>query len=190
MGLDIREANYCRRERFDFDSDAEALAYLHSAYASLLLEHGYRIESHPEVELYGTLGERGCFVAFACRCDQSATDKSRLLVDLRKKHKHLHDYSLVVPAFQEPLGVPFSVQESWLMAHADQLSTHRVGVYGVDNADPNRIYPFTVYPQVKGLLRYFVATARQWQDVRQRYLATRASRATSKGREGYDNRGT
>ena len=41
------------------------------------------------------------------------------------------------------------------------------------NSDPNRIYPFTIYPQVRGLLRYFVAASRQWQDARMQYLSIR-----------------
>ena len=59
------------------------------------------------------------------------------------------------------------------MAHVETLSAHRVGVFGVDNGDPNRIYPFTTYPQVRGLLRYFVATSRQWQDARSQYMTLR-----------------
>jgi hypothetical protein len=161
------------RDRFDFDSDAEALGHITDAFSALLLDHDYRIERHPEVDLYGCVGQRGFFVMCACRFDQDATEKARRLIDLRKRQKHGHDYGLAVPAFQEPFGIPFSVQESWVAAHADILCTHRVGLYGVDNADPNRIYPFTVYPQVRGLLRYFVATSRQWQDVRQRYLMAR-----------------
>jgi len=29
-----------------------------------------------------------------------------------------------------------------------------------------------VYPQVRGLLRFFVAASRQWQDVRAQYVRT------------------
>ena len=161
------------REETGFQTDAEALGFLREAFSSLLQEHDYRIEDHPDADLYGALGPRGFFLLLAVRCDAAAAEKAERLVGLRRKHKHLHDYGLVVPAFQEPLGVPLSRQETWVAAHADRLSSHRVGVYGVDNADPNRIYPFTVYPQVRGLLRYFVATSRQWQDVRTRYLLAR-----------------
>jgi len=163
------------RNRFDFASEEEALGYLREAFASLLLDNEYCIEKHPETDLYGTIGPRGFFVMLACRCDTYADEKARKLVELRKKYKHMHDYGLVVPAFQEPLGISLDTQETWIMAHVELLSTHRVGVYGVDNADPNRIYPFTVYPQVRGLLRYFVAASRQWQDVRVRYMMSRKS---------------
>ena len=50
------------------------------------------------------------------------------------------------------------------------------GVFGVDNSDPNRIYPFTIYPQVRGLLRYFVAASRQWQDARAQFLSIRGQK--------------
>jgi hypothetical protein len=161
------------RNRFDFDSEAEVASYLRESFVSLLLDNEYRIEEHPEADLYGSLGPRGFFVMCALRCDEQASGKARQLIELRKKHKHMHDYGLVVPAFQEPLGISLTQQESWVMAHVELLSNYRVGVYGVDNADPNRIYPFTVYPQVRGLLRYFVAASRQWQDVRVRYMMSR-----------------
>lgn len=161
------------RDRTDFRDESEAVAYLREAFGSLLKEYGYRTEEHEESDLYATLDSRGFFVCFAAKCDSSAADKAEHLIDLRKKYKHLNDYALVVPAFQESLGVPLSEQEAWIMGRVDRLSMHRVGVYGVDNSDPNRIYPFTVYPQVRGLLRYFVATSRQWQDVRSQYVLSR-----------------
>lgn len=161
------------RNRFDFDSEAEVLAYLREAFSALLLDHGYEIRENPEADLYAFLEGRGFFVMLAVRSDGYASEKAQHLVELRRRHKHMHDYGLVVPAFQEPLGVSMSAQESWVMAHVDLLSTHRVGVYGVDNSDPNRIYPFTVYPQVRGILRYFIAASRQWQDVRAQYLMSR-----------------
>jgi len=161
------------RNRADFRDEGEAIAYLREAFVSLLGGYGYRIEEHEEADLYATLDSRGFFVCFAAKCDSLAADKAEHLIDLRKKYKHLNDYGLVVPAFQESLGVSLSEQEAWIMGRVDRLSMHRVGVYGVDNSDPNRIYPFTVYPQVRGLLRYFVATSRQWQDVRSQYVLSR-----------------
>jgi hypothetical protein len=161
------------RNRFDFDSEAEVLAYLKEAFGALLLDHGYEIRETPEADLFGLLEERGFFAMLAVRSDARASEQAERLIGLRRRHRHMHDYGLVMPAFQEPLGVSMSAQESWVMAHVDLLSTHRIGVYGVDNSDPNRIYPFTVYPQVRGLLRYFVAASRQWQDVRAQYTMSR-----------------
>jgi hypothetical protein len=161
------------RHRFDFNDDAEVLDYLKSAFAALLMDNGYQIEDHPEADLYGTFEERGFFTMLACRLDEEAGHQARKLIDLRKKYKHMHDYGLVVPAIQEPLGIPLSVQESWVMANVDVLSNHRVGLYGVDNSDPNRVYPFTIYPQVRSMLNYFVATSQQWRAVRTQYLMSR-----------------
>jgi hypothetical protein len=164
------------RNRLGFQDEAEVRRHLKEAFASLLQEHDYTIEDHPEADLYGTLGERAFFAMLAVRCDDSAHEKAQHLIGLRKKYRHKNDYGLVVPAFQEPLGIPLSGQEAWVQAHADSLSSHRVGIYGVDNADPNRIYPFTVYPQIRGLLRYFVTASRQWMDVRAQFLLSRGDR--------------
>ena len=161
------------RDRFDFENDEEVLAYLKEAFESLLLDNDYKIEEHEDSDIYGIVGKRGFFLMLAPRLDAGANSIAQHLVDLRKKYKHMNDYGLVVPAFQEPLGISLSAQESWVMANVDKLSSHRIGVYGVDNSDPNRIYPFTIYPQVRGLLRYFVAASRQWQDARMQYLSIR-----------------
>ena len=164
------------RNRLGFETEADTLCHLKEAFSSLLQEHDYSIKDHPEADVYGILGQRGFFAMLALRCDEGAHDNAQRLIELRKKYKHLNDYGLVVPAFQEPLGVPLSQQEAWVQAHVDSLSSHRVGIYGVDNSDPNRIYPFTVYPQVRGLLRYFVTASRQWQDVRAQYILSRGDR--------------
>ncbi len=161
------------RSRMDFQDEGEAVAYLREAFVSLLEEYGYRIEEHEESDLYAALDARGFFVSFAAKCDGAAAAKAEGLIELRKKYKHLNDYGLVIPAFQECLGVSLSEQEAWILGRVDRLSMYRVGIYGVDNSDPNRIYPFTVYPQVRGLIRYFVATSRQWQDVRSQYVLSR-----------------
>jgi len=160
------------RNRLGFETEGEALDHLKEAFASLLREHDYVIRDHPDADLYGTLGQRGFYAMLAVRCDESAYEKARHLVELRKKYKHLNDYALVVPA----LDVPMSQQEAWIQAHVDSLSSHRVGIYGVDNSDPNRIYPFTVYPQVRGLLRYFVTASRQWMDVRAQFILSRGDK--------------
>lgn len=164
------------RNRLGFDTEGEALGHLKEAFSSLLQEHDYVIQDHPHADVCGTLGQRGFYAMLAVRCDESAHDKAQHLVELRKEYKHMNDYALVVPAFQEPLGLPLSQQEAWVQAHVDSLSSHRVGIYGVDNSDPNRIYPFTVYPQVRGLLRYFVTASRQWMDVRAQFILSRGDR--------------
>jgi len=163
------------RNRFDFGSDDEVLKYIKEAFASLLLDNEYTIEENPEADLYGIVGKRGFFIMASPRLDDSAIKTALHLIELRKKHKYMNDYGLIVPAFQEPLGISLSSQESWILANIDKLSAYRIGVYGIDNSDPNRVYPFTIYPQVRGLLRYFVAASRQWQDARSQYMSIRSN---------------
>ncbi len=163
------------RDRFDFSSDTEALDYMTEVFSALLLDNKYLIEDHAEADIYAQVGKRGFFLMLACRCNEEANQKAQQLIDLRKKYKHMHDYGLIMPAFQEPFGIALSEQENWIHANEEILSIHRVGVYGVDNSDPNRIYPFTIYPQVRGLLRYFVAAVRQWQAVRAQYIKSRGN---------------
>lgn len=161
------------RDRFDFDDDTEAYDYMESAFSALLMDNGYEIGDFPGTDLFATIKKRRFFINISKCFDETAGEKARQLIELRKEHKHMHDYGLVVMALQEPFGISLSAQESWVMANTDRLGTHRIGVYGVDNADPNRIYPFTIYPQVHGLVRYFSAASRQWQDVRTQYLLSR-----------------
>ena len=127
------------RNRFDFDGEEDVRKYLKEAFSSLLLDNDYKIEDNPESDIYGIIGKRGFFVMVHPRLDESAIDVAQRLIDLRKKHKYMNDYGLVVPAFQEPLGVPLSSQESWIMANIDKLSGYRIGVYGIDNSDPNMV---------------------------------------------------
>lgn len=162
------------RNRFDFNDKKEAFDHIRSAFAALLMDNGYEIgDNFPGTDLFATIKKRRFFIMISHCFDKAAGEKARHLIELRKEHKHMHDYGLAVMAFQEPFDISLSTQESWVLANTDMLSTHRIGVYGVDNSDPNRIYPFTIYPQVHGLVRYFVAASRQWQDVRTQYLMSR-----------------
>ena len=43
----------------------------------------------------------------------------------------------------------------------DYLSAYRIGIYAVNDQDPNRIYAFTIYPKLKEIMEYFVATTPQ-----------------------------
>ena len=161
------------RNRFNFDDETEACEHIKSAFSSLLMDNGYEIDDFPNTDLHARIKNRRFFIMITNCFDKKATEKARVLIELRKEHKHTHDYGLVSLAFQEPFGISLSDQESWVLANVDKLASHRVGVYGVDNSDPNRIYPFTIYPQVHGLVRYFSASSRQWQDVRMQYLMSR-----------------
>ena len=88
-----------------------------------------------------------------------------------------HEYGLVVPAFQESLGLSLIKQERWIWNHEEYLGMHHIGVYGVDNWNPNRLYAFTVYPRERELKRFFMATTAQWALVRDRYVSGRSKKA-------------
>ena len=101
------------------------------------------------------------------------------LIELRRSLRSqgaANDFALVAPAIQESLSLPLRHQERWVSRHQEYLSVHRIGVYGVNNQDPNKIYPFTVYPQALDLKRYFMITSQQWSLVRSRYVLERAKR--------------
>jgi len=169
----VKEGMLPKRETPEFSGEEEALRYLRQAIGHLLEDKGYKEVGGKESELYYEQEGAGFFVNLAPRCDEQALAKARALVELRRKYGPNHDYGLVVPAFQESLGVPLRVQESWITQNLEYLSAHRIGVYGVDNLDPNRIYPFTVYPRPRELMRYFLWTSQQWSFVRSRYVESR-----------------
>lgn len=170
----LKEKMLAKRERMDFDSDEQAIAYLGEAIGHLLQEKGYTEIKGKEADLYYEKGGTGFFINLAPRCDEEGLRRAKGLVELRHKYGAGHDYGLVVPAFQEPLGLPLRLQEFWLSQNMEYLSAHRIGVYGVDNMDPNRIYPFTIYPKPRELLKYFFNTAQQWRLTRSRYSSVRS----------------
>jgi hypothetical protein len=145
-----------------------------------LLDKGYVAKEHPEADLYfekETLkGAQSFFVNIHLYCDARALEKAKELVELRRKYGSEHEYGLVVLAFPDSLGLSLYDQENWIFEYQEFLATHRIGLYGVDNSDPNRIYPFTVYPKGLELIRYFMLTMSQWSLVRSRYVDSRDKR--------------
>lgn len=162
-----------RREQAAFVSEAEARDYLRTAFSHLLEDKGYQPAPGRETELYMEKEGQGFFADFALRLDDAALAQAKRLVELRGKYGAEQEYGLVVPAFQEALGYPLRLQEAWVAQHLEFLSAHRIGVYGVDNLDPNRIFPFTVYPRPRELMRYFLYTAQSWHLARSRYVESR-----------------
>jgi len=169
-----------RREKIIFEDEAKAEAYLRQAISHLLQDKGYHLIKRAEAGLYFEKEGRGFFINLAARLDEKAVEKAKELVELRRKHGSSHDYGLIVPAFQESLGLPLNLQDRWVFTNEEYLSAHRIGVYAVDNLDPNRIYPLTIYPGVKEFIRYFMITTQQWQLIRSRYVLDRAERRNSK----------
>ena len=184
------------RTKIEFDSDEEAWSYTKGAFIHLLKDKGYSIWGdnlsisldssvlslleRGELDIYAEKDGRGFLIRVALRATaEDAYKKAIGLVELRKAYGNLYDYGLVIPAFQDSLGVKWRDQEFWLTVNSEYLSIHRIGVFSVDNLDPNRIYPHTVYTKERELFRYMVNSSRQWSVVRGRYLQQRASRTGS-----------
>jgi hypothetical protein len=173
----MKEGYLPRRDEIGFADEAEALDFLRTATAHLLEDKGYHPVAGKEgADLYLEKEGKGFFAVFVPRLDDAAMEKARALVELRGKQGPQHEYGLVAPAFQEPLGLPLRQQEAWVARNQEYLSGHRIGVYGVDNLDPNRLFPYTVYPKPRELMRYFLYTAQAWHMARSRFVESRAQR--------------
>jgi hypothetical protein len=165
------------RPRFEFSSESEAIAYLEEAISHLLRDKDYNEGGQRGSDLYFEKLSVGFFINLTPRFDEAGLDKARKLIDLRMKYGGEHNYGLVAPAFQESLGIPLLQQEHWLRSHGELLAAHRVGVYTVNNKNPNQIFPFTVYPRKdRDLARYFIYTVQQWPVMRDKYIEYRAER--------------
>jgi hypothetical protein len=164
------------RSQGTFTDEQEARNHLKMAITHLIQEKGYSPAESPDSELYFEKGEKGLFVNLEVKCDEKAEERSKELVALRRKKGSTHDYAIVIPAFQESLGISLRFQERWIARNQDYLSVQRIGVFAVDNIDPNRIYPFTIYPKDRGLMQYFVRMSSQWALVRSRYVQKRVKK--------------
>ena len=161
------------RNKTMFANEDEAKDYLREAMGHLLQDKGYSPVEQNEVDLYFCKGELRFFLNLSPRCDEEALEKTDQLIVLRNKNGAVHDYGLAIPAFQESLGIPLRVQERWVSSRMDYLASNRIGIYAVNNTDPNQIYAFTTYPKSQALMKYFVSTAPQWWLIRGRYVANR-----------------
>lgn len=159
-----------------FENDDEVRAYLAEAMGHLLLDKGYVQGHRDDVDLYYELAENAFFLDVCVRLDDEALEKAEKLVALRLECGVDHEYGILVPAFQESLGVSLLNQDRWIWRNDEHLSANRIGVYAVDNWNPNLIYAFTVHPRPRELKRFFMTTGSQWQMIRSRYVATRAMR--------------
>jgi hypothetical protein len=165
------------RSREGFDSEGEALDYLREAVSHLLEDKGYTEVDRGVTDLYFDNQGMGFFVNLALRCDDLALERAKELARLRLEHGVDHEYGLVIPAFQEALGVPLLLQDRWMFRNQEYLSANRIGVYGVDNWNPNLLYAFTIHPGSREMRRYFMTTGPKWTLVRSRYVLSRKKRA-------------
>jgi hypothetical protein len=62
-------------------------------------------------------------------------------------------------------------QEEWLSESINRLSNNHVGIFAVDNKDPNTIYPLAMYPKERDLRIYFIKTSTRWSLLNSRYNA-------------------
>ena len=165
-----------QRSKEGFDSEAEVKAYLAEAFAHLLHDKGYRTVERDGVGLYFEGEGTRFYVNLAARCDDTAMERAKELAQLRQQEGVDHEYGLVIPAFQESLDISLLNQDRWMWRNEEYLAANRIGVYAVDNWNPNLIYAFTIHPKPRELKRYFMTTGSQWQMVRQRYVASRSQR--------------
>lgn len=172
------------RQDWAFTDEEEAKAYLKEALIHLLKDKGYEPGESHGADAYFEKKGRGFFLNFVVRCDKQALMRASEMVDLRRRHGASADYGLVILAFQESLGVSLRKQEIWISRNVEFLSSHRIGVYAVDNKDPNRVYSFTIYPRARELIQYFVVTTPQWSLVRSRYVASRVKLKKQKQPKG------
>jgi hypothetical protein len=156
-----------------FENEEEARAYLGQAIGHLLEDKGYHAAESPDVDLYFEWQGKGFFADLALRCDDLALNRARELVELRRRQGVDHEYGLVTPAFQESLGVSLLSEERWMLRNQEFLAANRIGVYAVDNWNPNLIYAFGVHPAPRELKKYFMTTGPKWSLVRSRYVLRR-----------------
>jgi len=165
------------RQTFEFESEKEAIGYVREAISHLLRDKDYSQGKQRESDLYFEKLLVGFFLNLIPRFDESGLQKAQELIDLRMKYGSENNYGLVAPAFQESLGISLLQQEHWLRSHGELLAAHRIGVYTINNKNPNQIFPFTVYPRNdRDLARYFIQTVQQWPYMRDKYVEYRAER--------------
>ena len=169
------------RQSFEFDSESEAIAYVKEAIGHLLRDKDYSEGELGESDLYFKKLSVGFFINSTPRLDEAGLDKAKKLIELRMKYGSENDYGLAAPAFQDSLGIPLLQQEQWLRVNGEFLAAHRIGVYAVNNKNPNQIFPFTVYPRKdRELARYFMYAVQQWPVMRDKYIEYRAEKEKQK----------
>lgn len=166
----VIEGNLPRRNQAGFTSMEEAFDYLKLAAVGFFQKYHFTTQAGEDIDLLFQKDAKGVFIKFATCLNPEAMSGVRTLVNLRRQNGSVNDYWLVIPAFQDSLGVSMIEQETWLSENEEQLAIHRIGVFAVDNLDPNCIYAFTTYPQIKEFMKYFIASSKRWPMVRQRYL--------------------
>lgn len=157
-----------QREKTDFENEPEAVEYLKQAVIHLLEDKGYKIKQRASatvidinIDIYGEKDENRIFICLAPRSDDNAYQVAKYMIEVREKEGEEHDYCVVIPAMQGSLGISVSEQERWLSDHIDELYSHKICLFAVNNKNPNSIYPLTTYPREKELMKYFIRSGQQ-----------------------------
>lgn len=165
------------RESVSFKDEKDALQYLKNAFSHLLSDKGFTVvtdkEESKHVDIYAEKGRRKFFASIGLRADDSLTSLGERMIELRREYGGEHDYAIVVPAFQEQFGVTLNDFENWLAGPGDRLSRYKIGIYAVDNKNPNIIYPLTAYPKERELMAYFMQTTKHWEMMREQKMLKR-----------------
>ncbi len=165
------------RETFEFSSDNEAIEYVKMAISHLLKDNDYVETQEEGCDLYFVKSPFGFFINLVPRFDEAALAKANALIELRMKHGSDNFFALAAPAFQDTVGLSLLLQERWISINGEFLAAHRIGLYTVNNKNPNQIFPFTIYPQKDTqLARYFMSTTQQWSVMRDKYIQYRAEK--------------
>ncbi|HBN27185.1 MAG TPA: hypothetical protein DD405_06930 [Desulfobacteraceae bacterium] len=173
MSTSLKKKNLPLRDKMAFDAISDAQEYIEIAIKSLIEENGYTIEETSQDYILATKNERDFYICIVPIYGDECMKKLNLLISYREQYGDSKDYGIVSVAFQKSLGVSRLDQDQWMAENIEKFSTNHVGLYAVDNLDPNSIYPLTIYPKDKDLRRYFIKKSTQWTLLKTRDTAYR-----------------
>ena len=173
MSTQLKKKNLPLRDKMEFDTIEHAHDYIEVAINSLIKENGYTIEQTNQDYILATKNERDFYICIVPVYGDECAKKLDLLISYRDQYGDSKDYGILSVAFQKSLGVSRMDQDQWMSDNIEKFSNNHVGMYAVDNLDPNSIYPLTVYPKDKDLRKYFIKKSTQWTLLKTRDTAYR-----------------
>jgi hypothetical protein len=179
---DLKSNLLPERDSIQFNSEEAAKLYLKEAFSHLLFDKGYKrgnVEGEEEDEgtskkgyIYAyrdrKKGRIGFFALIALRADDELMNQVEDIIKMRKEYGASSDYGVVIPAFQDQFGISAADMDQWKSNNAEKLFQHHIGIYAVDNKNPNLIYPLITYPREIELRKYFMRMTKQWTLLRLR----------------------
>ena len=179
MSTNLKKNLLPLRDTMDFNSIEEAYEYIKTAVTSLIEENGYIIKEITQDHIRAEKGERDFYLCIVPVYGDECIKKLDLLISYRQQYGDSKDYGILSIAFQKTLGVSRMDQDQWMSENIERFSTNHIGMYAVDNLDPNSIYPLTLYPRDKGLRTYFIKKSTQWTLLKSRDTAYRPGNPNS-----------